>query len=100
MTDIEKENAEALREPVQAENSNPPLPEANPPRGQKGSFIRFTCTLDPLVYQRLAEEATRRKMNKEPNPIISAIIRDALVDYLKLSAPTFTPDKDLPPEVE
>jgi len=61
------------------------LPEANPPHGQKGEFIRFTCTLNKLVYRRLADEATRRKMEKEPNPIISAIIRDALASYLKMA---------------
>jgi hypothetical protein len=65
-----------------------PLPEANPPHGQKGEFIRFTCTLNKLVYRRLADEATRRKMEKEPNPIISAIIRDALASYLKMTDET------------
>jgi len=75
--------------------ANEPRPyEANPPRGQKGGFIRFTCTLDPVVYQHLAAEATQRKIDKKANPIISAIIRDALVAYFGLTGETTVPPED------
>lgn len=56
---------------------------ANPQHGDKGDFVKVTITLPPSVYQRVMEEATRRKVNKEPNPAISAIIREALVEMLK-----------------
>lgn len=56
---------------------------ANPPHGQKGDFVKVTVTLPPAVYQVLSHEATRRKMAKEPNPRLSAIIREAVVAYLE-----------------
>ena len=59
--------------------------EANPPHGQKGAFVKVTVTLPPEVYELLAQEATRRKMAKERNPLISAIIREAVVTYLQES---------------
>lgn len=55
---------------------------ANPPHGEKGDFLKVTVTLPPDVYKLLADEAQRRKINKEPNPQISAILREAAVQYL------------------
>jgi len=55
----------------------------NPPHGEKGHFIKLTVTLPPEVYELIAKEVTRRKMNKEPNPQISAVIREAVVAQLK-----------------
>ena len=47
--------------------------------------MKITVTLPPEVYELLAQEATRRKMAKERNPLISAIIREAVVTYLQES---------------
>ena len=57
--------------------------EANPPHGQKSDFVRTTITLPPAVYELIANEATRRKLSHLPNPVVSAIIREAVVAYLK-----------------
>jgi transcriptional regulator of met regulon len=56
---------------------------ANPPHGQKGDFVKVTVTLPPDVYMILSQEVTRRKLAKEPNPRLSAIIREAVVAYLE-----------------
>lgn len=55
---------------------------ANPPHGQKGDFVKVTVTLPPAVYQVLNEEVVRRKLAKEPNPRMSAVIREAVVAFL------------------
>lgn len=56
--------------------------QANPPHGEKGDFVKVTITLPPTVYGLIAKEAARRKMAKERDPNISAIIREASVEYL------------------
>ena len=58
------------------------LIEANPAHGEKGDFVKVTVTLPPKVYELIMGEATRRKMAKEKNPQLSAIIREAVVRYL------------------
>ena len=55
----------------------------NPPHGEKGHFIKLTVTLPPEVYELIAKEVTRRKMHKEPNPQISAVIREAVVAHFE-----------------
>jgi hypothetical protein len=57
--------------------------EANPPHGEKGDFLKVTATLSPEVYRLLADEMTRRKLAKEPNAQLSAILREAVVAYLE-----------------
>ena len=64
----------------------PPVPEtreliANRPHGDKGDHIKITVTLPPEVYALIAQEVTRRKMAKEPNPQLSAVIREAVVAH-------------------
>jgi hypothetical protein len=54
----------------------------NPPRGERKDFVKVTVTLAPELYKLLADEAARRKMNKEPNPILSAIVREAVQDFM------------------
>jgi hypothetical protein len=56
---------------------------ANPPHGEKGDFLKVTATLSPEVYRLLADEMTRRKLAKEPNAQLSAILREAVVAYLE-----------------
>lgn len=54
--------------------------DPNPPHGEKGDFVKVTVTLPPAVYELIAQEAMRRKMAKESNPLISAIIREAIAE--------------------
>jgi transcriptional regulator of met regulon len=56
---------------------------ANAPHGEKGGYVKVTVTLPPEVYELLANEATRRKMHKEANPQLSAVIREAVVAFLR-----------------
>ena len=56
---------------------------ANPPHGEKGDFRKITVTLPPGAYNRLIQESARRKMAKEPNQLLSALLREAVVEYLK-----------------
>lgn len=62
--------------------------EANPPHGTRGEFVKVTVTLPPEVYGLIAQEAMRRKMAKERDPLISAIVREAIVAYLEASGAT------------
>ena len=57
--------------------------EAHAPHGEKGDFIKVTATLSPEVYRLLADEMVRRKLAKEPNAQLSAILREAVVHYLR-----------------
>lgn len=57
--------------------------EANPSHGEKGDFVKVTITMPPAVYELIAREAARRKMAKERDPNISAIIREASVKFLE-----------------
>jgi hypothetical protein len=59
-----------------------PINEVNPPRGQKGAFIKVTVTLSPDIYQSAMTEVTRRKLAKAGDAQISAVIREALAAYL------------------
>lgn len=62
----------------------PPLPiEAHAPHGEKGDFVKVTATLSPEVYRLLSDEMVRRKLAKEPNAQLSAILREAVVHYLR-----------------
>jgi hypothetical protein len=56
--------------------------DAHAPHGEKGDFIKVTATLSPEVYRLLADEMVRRKLAKEPNAQLSAILREAVVQYL------------------
>jgi hypothetical protein len=44
-------------------------------------FRRLTVLLPPNVYERLIRESARRKIAKEPNRQISAILREAVRSY-------------------
>lgn len=57
--------------------------EANPPHGEKGDFLKVTATLSPEVYRLLADEMMRRKLAKEPNAQLSAILREAVVSFFE-----------------
>jgi hypothetical protein len=63
--------------------TSPASIEAHAPHGEKGDFIKVTATLSPEVYRLLADEMVRRKLAKESNAQLSAILREAGVQYLR-----------------
>ncbi len=56
--------------------------EAHRPHGEKGDYLKVTATLSPEVYKLLADEVLRRKLAKEPNAQLSAILRECVVAHL------------------
>lgn len=56
--------------------------EAHAPHGEKGGYLKVTATLSPEVYKLLSDEMLRRKLGKEPNAQLSAILREAVVAHL------------------
>jgi transcriptional regulator of met regulon len=56
--------------------------EAHRPHGEKGDFLKVTATLSPEVYKLISDEMQRRKLAREPNAQLSAILREAVVVYL------------------
>ncbi len=57
--------------------------DANPPHGEKGGFRKVTVTLPPELYERLIRESARRKIAGEPNQLVSALLREAVTQYLE-----------------
>lgn len=57
--------------------------DSNPPHGEKGSFRKVTVTLPPDLYERLIRESARRKIAGEPNQLVSALLREAVTQYLQ-----------------
>jgi hypothetical protein len=55
----------------------------NPPRGEKGDFRKVSITIPPEAYEKLMLESARRKIAGEPNQLLSALVREAVVLYLK-----------------
>jgi transcriptional regulator of met regulon len=55
----------------------------NPPYGKKSAFRKITVTLPQEAYEKLIQESARRKIAGEPNQLLSALLREAVVDYLK-----------------
>lgn len=56
---------------------------ANPPHGEKGEFRKITVTIPPVAYEQLIHESARRKIAGEPNQMLSSLLREAVMDYLK-----------------
>jgi transcriptional regulator of met regulon len=57
--------------------------DPNPPYGEKGAFRKITVTVPPDVYEKLVRESARRKIAGEPNQLLSALLREAVYDYLE-----------------
>ena len=55
---------------------------ANPPYGEKSSFRKISLTLPQSAYQKLIAESARRKITGEPNQLLSALLREAVDEYL------------------
>ena len=51
---------------------------------EKKRFRTLTFTLPPDAYERLIQETTRRKIAREPNALVSALLREALTRYFVL----------------
>ena len=49
--------------------------------GEKGDYVKLTVTLPPAVYELIMTEVTRRKVAKEAEPVISAVLRDAVLKH-------------------
>jgi hypothetical protein len=58
------------------------IPEAHAPHGERGDFLKLTVTLSPEVYGLIADEVKRRKMAREPNAGLSAVLREAVTAFL------------------
>ena len=48
----------------------------------KGTFRKITVTVPQQAYEKLIQESARRKIAGEPNQLLSAILREAVADYL------------------
>ena len=57
---------------------------ANPPYGERGHFRKVTITLPPEAYEKLISESARRKIAREPNHLLSALLREAVDHYMPL----------------
>jgi hypothetical protein len=55
--------------------------DATAPHGERGDYVKVTATLSPKVYKLVSDEMQRRKLAKEKNPQISAILREAVEAY-------------------
>ena len=60
----------------------PAAAEAHAPHGERGDFLKLTVTLSPEVYELVLDEMRRRKLARLPNSALSAILREAVVQYL------------------
>jgi hypothetical protein len=58
------------------------LIDPNPPYGDKGTFRKMTVTVPQEIYERLVLESARRKIAGEPNQLLSALLREAVIKYL------------------
>ena len=66
------------------------IPNANPAHGEKSGFRKITVTIPPEAYEQLIHESARRKIAGEPNQLLSSLLREAVVEYLKrLEPPRF-----------
>lgn len=80
MGDMDKPSAKPAKSRKAAGAVDP-----NPPKGEKGDFLKVTVSLSPEIYELLGAESTRRKTAKEKDSAISAIIREAVVEKLTSS---------------
>ncbi len=57
--------------------------DPNPPYGQRGAFRKLTITVPQEIYERLVKESARRKIAAAPNQLLSALLREAVLEYLQ-----------------
>ena len=56
--------------------------DPNPGYGKKNGFRKISATVPQWIYQLLINESARRKIAGEPNRLMSALLREALMEYL------------------
>src|SRR5215475_12494720 len=71
-------NTRESREGIKCMQEDP-----NPPRGEKSDFRKVSVTMPPMAYERLVRESARRKIAGEPNQLLSALVREAVIEYLE-----------------
>jgi transcriptional regulator of met regulon len=57
------------------------IPDAHAPHGERSDFLKLTVTLSPEVYGLIADEVKRRKLAREPNAGLSAVLREAVTAF-------------------
>jgi hypothetical protein len=57
------------------------LIDPNSAHGEK-AFRKMTVTVPSEIYERLVRESARRKIAGEPNQLLSALLREAVYQYL------------------
>jgi hypothetical protein len=57
--------------------------DGNPGNEDKADFRKMTVTVPPGAYEQLVYESARRKIAGEPNQLLSSLLREAVMDYLK-----------------
>ncbi len=65
-----------------SEIHNDVIPRTHAPHGERGDFLKLTVTLSPEVYGLVADEVKRRKLAREPNAGLSAVLREAVTAFL------------------
>ncbi len=61
----------------------PARTDPNPRYGEKGGFRKITTTVPQWAYRVLIQESARRKIAGEPNQLLSALLREAITEYLR-----------------
>jgi hypothetical protein len=57
--------------------------DVNPRRGEKADFRKISVTVPQIAYEQLIRESSRRKIAGEPNQLMSALVREAVFEYLQ-----------------
>ena len=65
-----------------SEVRNDVIPKTHAPHGERSDFLKLTVTLSPEVYGLVADEVKRRKLAREPNAGLSAVMREAVTAFL------------------
>ena len=50
---------------------------------KKGEYRKITTTVPLWAYGALIQESARRKISGEPDQLLSALLREAITDYLQ-----------------
>ena len=77
---LEKKQKEKKSKPTRGRATTTVNP--NPEHGEKGSFVKMTVSLSPDICDLLSGEVARRRRGKLGNVTTSAVIREAVVEYL------------------
>jgi len=77
--------AKAVKHTMDSGNSQAKKARRDDPRGDKGTYRKVTVTLPPDAYECLVRECAYRKIAGKPNHLVSAVVREALIEYLGAS---------------